>query len=371
MRTTAKAKVFVVPHQMAHHRVVDRILREAADVEIIYGLDGDEVWQPPVDDTERSARISSWKRQLEEALPELDALFASGGDSPLIVDNTLLERAKRLQVVFLPGAGSDRVDLAAATARGVAVVNAPGANATAVADHTIGLMITCSMRIGLADRHMHRERRWIRLSAMTEIGEGPRAVSDQTVGLVGFGFIGREVGRKCISGFRMRVLAYDPFFDPVEMQRQGVTPARSLEEMIPQCDFVSVHVPHTEANHHLIGERELSLMKPTAFVINTSRGANVDQAALIRACRERRIAGAGIDVADPEPLPDGHPLFDLENVVVTPHAAGGGTDYLEKMATAAASNALDVLRGRRPFHLLNPDAWPLLLKRREGGLAEE
>jgi D-3-phosphoglycerate dehydrogenase len=98
-------------------------------------------------------------------------------------------------------------------------------------------------------------------------------------------------------------------------------------------------------------------MKQTAFLINTSRGATVDQEALIRACRDRRIAGAGLDVTDPEPLPDGHPLFDLDNVVLTPHIAGGGSDYLELMGESSAANALRVLRGARPFHLLNPAVW--------------
>jgi D-3-phosphoglycerate dehydrogenase / 2-oxoglutarate reductase len=360
---SARKKVFFVPHLLPHHRAVHEVLSAADDVEIVYGLDAETGWDRPADVVQQEALIAEWNRRLDEVLPGLHGLYASGGDTRLEVTAERLARAGNLEVSFQPGAGFNNVDLEAATAHGVAIVNAGGGNSTPVSDHAIGLMISCSMRIGLVDRCLHREKRWIRVVDLHKLGQSPVAISYKTVGLVGFGFIAREVARKCRDGFRMRVLAYDPFFDPVEADRQGVTLVDSLEEMIPECDFLSIHVPYTKATHHIVGERELSLMKPTSFLINTSRGGNVDQEALIRYCVAGRIAGAGIDVTDPEPLPAGHPLFDVETIIVSPHIAGGGDEYLGKMGELSATNALHVLRGKRPFHLLNPEVWPALQAR--------
>jgi D-3-phosphoglycerate dehydrogenase len=362
-RMSDRKKVFFVPHLLPHHRAVHEVLLAADDVEIVYGLDPETGWDRPADVTEAEGIVAAWNERLEEVLPEIHGLYASGGDTRLEVTAERLARASKLEVSFQPGAGFNNVDLEAATAHGVAIVNAGGANSTPVSDHTLGLMISCGMRIALVDRYLHREKKWIRVVDLSRLGESPVAISYKTVGLVGFGFIAREVARKCRDGFRMRVLAYDPFFDPVEADRQGVTLVDSLEEMIPECDFLSVHVPYTKATHHIVGERELGLMKPTAFLINTSRGGNIDQEALIRFCTEGRIAGAGIDVTDPEPLPAGHPLFDVESIVMSPHIAGGPDEYLSKMGESSATNALRVLRGRRPFHLLNPDVWPALQTR--------
>ena len=299
-------------------------------------------------------------RVLDELLPELHGIYAR---EPHPVDRATLQRAHRLEVAFLPGSGFDTVDLDAATEHGVACINSAGVNATPVSDCAVGLMLATSMRTAYVDRFMQREKRWIFLADLDEQGMYPGQISGKTVGIVGFGFIGREVARKCRDGFRMRVLASDPYFDAMEAQRQGVTLAGSLAEMIPECDFVSVNCPLTPGTRGIIGEAELALMQPSAFLINTSRGGTVDADALLRALQEKRIAGAGLDCTDPEPLPDGHPLYDLENVVISPHISGGADNTMEMLGTASATQALRVLRGQRSSRVLNPEVLPVLRER--------
>ena len=297
-----RKKVFFYPSFTPMHRAVGRVLDAADDIEIVYGLDGDDRWRRPVDTADVTRMRAYATRILDDALPELHAIY---GREPRPVDRDMLERGRRLEVVFLPGSGFDTVDLVAATEHNVACINSAGVNATPVSDCAVGLMLSVSMRTAYVDRFMHREKRWIFLADLDEQDIYPGAISGKTVGIVGFGFIGREVARKCRDGFRMRVLAFDPFFDPMEADRQGVTLVDSLKEMLPQCDFVSVNCPLTPQTRGIIGEAELALMKPSAFLINTSRGGTVDAAALLAALRERRIAGAGVDCTDPEPLPDG------------------------------------------------------------------
>jgi phosphoglycerate dehydrogenase-like enzyme len=244
----------------------------------------------------------------------------------------------------------------AATDRGVLVINAPGANAPAVSEHAIGLMLALCRRIADTDRAAHRDHRVDPTRVMT-IPPRPTLMSGKTLGVVGFGFIGRTLAQRCRSGFEMDMLAFDPYFDQLEAQRLGVTMVDELDELLEGSDFVSVNTPLTDATRHLIGAAELSRMKPTAFLINTARGPVIDTDALVGALTDRRIAGAGLDVTDPEPLPDGHALFDLENVVLTPHLGGNASELLRTCALTSARLALDALRGRRPQHLVNPAAW--------------
>jgi D-3-phosphoglycerate dehydrogenase / 2-oxoglutarate reductase len=355
-------KVFFYPSFTPMHRAVGRVLDAADGIEVVYGLDGDDRWRRPADTADVARMRGYATRILDDALPELHAIYAG---QPRPVDRDMLERGRRLEVVFMPGSGFDTVDLVAATEHNVACINSAGVNATPVSDCAVGLMLSVSLRTGYVDRFMHREKRWIFLADLDEQDAYPRAISGKTVGIVGFGFIGREVARKCHDGFRMRVLAFDPFFDAMEADRQGVTLVDSLKEMLPQCDFVSVNCPLTPQTRGIIGEAELALMKPSAFLINTSRGGTVDAAALLAALRERRIAGAGVDCTDPEPLPDGHPLYDLENIVLSPHISGGADDTMEKLGTASATQAVRVLRGQKSSRVLNPEVLPALRARQQ------
>lgn len=355
-----RKKVFFYPSFTPMHRAVGDVLEAAPDIEIVYGLDGEDRWRRPADAAEEARMKAHAVDVLEAALPELHAIYAR---EPRRVERDALERGKRLEVLFMPGSGFDTVDLEAATEHNVACVNSAGVNATPVSDCAVGLMLATSMRIAYVDRFMHGEKRWIFLADLDEQDMYPRAISGKTVGIVGFGFIGREVARKCREGFRMRVLAFDPFFDSAEAERQGVTLADSLEEMLPECDFVSVNCPLTPSTRGIISAPELALMKPTAYLINTSRGGTVDAEALLAALREKRIAGAGVDCTDPEPLPDGHALYDLENIVISPHISGGADDTMAMLGTASATQALRVLRGMHSSRVLNPAVLPALRER--------
>ncbi|HWH19866.1 MAG TPA: NAD(P)-dependent oxidoreductase [Solirubrobacterales bacterium] len=334
------------------HRGVAEVLEAADDIDIVYGLDGDDRWRRPTDADEEERMRQYAEGVLDRALPELEGIYAAG---PRRIDRATIEGAPRLEVAFMRGSGFEQIDLEAATEHGVACVNSAGVNAAPVSDETIGLMLSAALRIGYVDRYMHRERRWIYLADLAERDMYPGMISGKTVGIVGFGFIGREVARKCRDGFRMRVLAYDPFFDPAEAERQGVEMVDTLEQMIPEVDFLSMNIPLTPATRGLIGEAELRLMRPEAILVNTGRGATVDTDALVSALRDKRIAAAGLDVTDPEPLPDDHRLFALENVVLSPHISGAADDTMEKLGAASATQALRVLRGLPSQRVLNPE----------------
>jgi D-3-phosphoglycerate dehydrogenase len=354
--------VFIYPSFTPMHRAVGELLEAADDVEVVYGLDGDDRWRRPADAGENARLREQGNRVLDKTIGELHGIYAGG---PRVIDRATIERGQNLEVIWMPGAGFEGADLATCTERGIAMVNSSGVNATPVSDCAVGLMLSCAMRTGFVDRYMHREKRWIFLADLADRDMYPGAISGKTLGVVGFGFIGREIARKCRDGFRMRVLAYDPFYDPQEAARQGVELLDSLEELIPQCDFVSVSVPLMPETRGLIGEAELALMRPSAFLINTSRGPLIDQDALVRALQERRIAGAGLEVADPEPLPDGHPLYDLENVVLSPHISGGADDAMVQLGRASTTQALRVLRGLRSHRVLNPEVLPGLFERQQ------
>ena len=288
MSDDERKKVFMLPGYTPMHRGVAEVLEAADDVEMIYGLDGEDRWRRPADAAEEERMRQYAEGVLDRALPDLQGIYAAG---PRRIDRATIAAGTRLEVAFMRGSGFEQIDLEAATEHGVACVNSAGVNAAPVSDETVALMLSAALRIGYVDRYMHRERSWIFLADLAERDMYPGMISGKTVGIVGFGFIGREVARKCRDGFGMRVLAYDPFFDPAEAERQGVEMVDSLEEMIPQVDFLSMNIPLTPATRGLIGAAELRLMRPEAILVNTGRGATVDTDALVEALREKRIAG--------------------------------------------------------------------------------
>jgi D-3-phosphoglycerate dehydrogenase len=279
-----------------------------------------------------------------------------------------LRTGPNLEVVAVPGSGTDGLDVADATARGIAVVNAAGAQQSAVAEHALGLMLSLAKRIAVSDRWFHAEQRFpgrSRHSGPVGTASGlPTELDGKTIGIVGYGHVGRELAAKCRLAFHMRVLAYDPYADPGAARQSGVELVAELATALGAADFVSLHVPLDASTRHLLGEAELRAMKPTAYLIDLSRGGVVDAQALLRALDEGWIAGAGLDVFDPEPLPDGHRLFALENIVLTPHVAGWTAEALPRLARVAVEEMLAVLRGVRPERLVNPEVWPVLLARR-------
>jgi lactate dehydrogenase-like 2-hydroxyacid dehydrogenase len=253
--------------------------------------------------------------------------------------------AASLKVIARWGVGYDRVDLSAATANGIVVTYTPGLLDEAVADYTFALLLSVARRIPESHEAVLRND-WRRF-----IGSD---VAGKTLGLIGCGRIGRAVARRA-AGFNMRILASAPR-PAFEARKLGVEFV-PLEKLLAQSDFVSLHAALRPDNHGLIGEPQLRQMKPTAFLINTARGAMVDETALALALREGWIAGAALDVFVTEPPPADCPLRSAPNVLFSPHQASFGRDTGERVSTAAAQDILDVLSGRRPQNVLNSEVF--------------
>ena len=274
------------------------------------------------------------------------------------VDQDLLKRAPNLLIVSSNGAGYDPVDVEACTAAGVAVVNQSGGNAHSVAEHALAMLITLSKRIIRADRAIRREANVNRNALMgTE-------VQGKTIGVVGLGNVGRRIAALCKGLLAMNVLAYDPYLSATEMAERGGEKA-ALDELLRRSDYVSISCPLTKESRGMIGAREFALMQPHAYFITTARGFIHDEAALEAALRDKRIAGAGLDVWAKEPPPPDHPLLQFDNVLASPHTAGVTREARENMARIAAEQMLDALDGKRPPRLVNPQVWPAYVGRFE------
>jgi D-3-phosphoglycerate dehydrogenase / 2-oxoglutarate reductase len=261
------------------------------------------------------------------------------------VDNwneEIFKLAPRLKAMSRFGIGVDNIDLAAAKARGIKVTNARGINADSVAEYVVALILALYRDI-------------LGLDASTRAGKWERYVGNtirgKKVGLVGFGAIAQYVA-KLLSTFGASLVAYDLFPDEAAAKRLGVAFV-GFEELIEQCDIISLHVPSTPETAKLIGEVQLNHMKRSAILINTARGAVVDQAALFEALRRKRIAGAGIDVFEREPTDAANPLFALDNVVVMPHSAAETYETYEAVSIATAEAIMDVMDGKEPRNWLN------------------
>ena len=251
----------------------------------------------------------------------------------------VLENTPSLRVISMHGIGVDHIDLTAAERLGVVVANCPGTNDQAVADLTIGLMVAVARDLPRADATV-RQGGWGRF----EGGELWR----KTLGLIGLGRIGRAVARRAI-GFEMRVLVYDPYIQPNRNQQINGVEFLELNEVIAKADFLSLHAPLTAETRHMISQRQLQAMKPSAYLINTARGDLVDEQALHRALCGKQIAGAAIDVFAEEP-PTGSPLLDLENVVLTPHIGAHTREAIDRMGVMAAQNVVRTLQGGQPLN---------------------
>lgn len=251
------------------------------------------------------------------------------------LSGNVIRAADSLRVISKYGVGLDNIDIGAATEKGILVTFTPGANAGAVADLTIGLMLAVARSIPLADR-LVREGSWSRV-----VG---REIYGKTLGLVGLGRIGREVVKR-VLGFEMKILVFRQHRDrDLEFAEKYSIEYTELDDVLARSDFVSIHVPLNESTRNLIGEAELRKMKPEAYLINTSRGGIVDERALVRALKEGWIAGAALDVYAQEP-PTDEELKQLPNVVLTPHMGAHTVEAVNNMGRQAAQNLIDGLRG--------------------------
>ncbi|MGQ9571810.1 MAG: 2-hydroxyacid dehydrogenase [Dehalococcoidia bacterium] len=266
------------------------------------------------------------------------------------IDAEIMAAAPRLRVISNMAVGYDNIDVKEASRRGILVTNTPGVLTETTADFAFALLLAAARRVVEADRYT-REGRWKTWGPQILLGHD---VHDATLGVVGLGGVGLEVAKRA-RGFGMRVLYHDTSRRLKEERRYRLAYVE-LGQLLAESDFVSLHVPLTAETHHLIGERELSLMKPTAVLVNTARGPVVDQRALWRSLKEGRIAAAAIDVSDPEPIPPDDPLLELDNIIITPHIASASVATRLAMAKIAVENLLAALRGQVPRHCVNREA---------------
>ena len=282
---------------------------------------------------------------LRQAIVGMDGVISVVTDT---IDTAFLEAGADLKVVANVAAGYDNVDVPAATRRGVVVTNTPGVVTESTADLTWGLLFSIARRIPEADRYI-RAGKWKAWRLMALLGND---VHGRTLGIVGMGNIGQAVARRA-SGFGMTILYHNRHRLPETLEFElGVTWVE-LQTLLQTADFVSVHTPLSTETRHLIGEKELRMMQPTAYLINTSRGPVVDETAVIRALQEQWIAGAGLDVFEQEPdVPQA--LKDLDNVVLLPHIGSASIASRTRMAVMAAQSVVAVLQGERPQHVVNP-----------------
>ncbi|MDE2127278.1 MAG: phosphoglycerate dehydrogenase [Armatimonadetes bacterium] len=294
----------------------------------------------------RSPRAGPYSQ--EELAPILEGCDSIVASSDWFGDH-LFAACPNLKHVSRCGVGTDSVDMASATRFGVVVTNTPGAMTEAVADYAFGLLLAAARKIPQGDRLM-KSGGWDEYPGTLVVGK--------TLGLIGLGAIGRATAERSI-GFRMRLLAYDP-----QLERSGALPENlrhvtfcSLDRLLAESDFVSVHAPSTPETRHLINAERLAMMKPSAYLINTARGALVDEPALIDALERGIIAGAATDVYGEEPLPAESPLRQAPNLVLTPHNAFNAVESVAQMSMASVTPILDLLNGKRPEFTCNPEVW--------------
>jgi glyoxylate reductase len=267
------------------------------------------------------------------------------------IDAGVLDAAGRqLKVISNHAVGYDNVVVADATARGIPVGNTPGILTDATADFAFTLLMAAARRLTEAERYL-RAGQWVTWGPSTLLGMD---MVGKTLGLVGFGRIGRAVAKRA-SGFDMQVIYFDPQGTPVPELK--ATPVESLDVLLRESDFVSLHTPLTAETRLMVNEDFLSKMKSKAVLVNTSRGGVVDQDALYEALKAKRIFAAALDVTEPEPLPLDCPLLTLENCLIAPHIASASTYSRDMMAYLAAQNLIAGLKGERLPHCVNPDVY--------------
>jgi D-3-phosphoglycerate dehydrogenase / 2-oxoglutarate reductase len=326
----------------------------------------------PVDPAEKEIieRAGAQWVAIEGQRPEEIVAAAADCDALLVVSSyvpgAVIERLDRCRVLSRLGTGTDRLDIAAATRRGIVIANVPDFCVNEMADHAFALLLAWGRRLFVMAEAMRRGDWSVRHHP------GIHRIASRTLGLVGFGSSARAVATRA-RAFGMRLLAWarNPAKHRDDAAGLGVELV-SLERVLAESDFLSIHLPLTAETRHLIGAAELGRMKESAVLINTARGAIVDESALVECLRRRRIAGAaldvfeGIDVFTLERTPASHPLLELDNVILTPHSGGSSVESTRESKVRGARHAVDVLQGRWPPHVVNPEVVPRERLRREG-----
>ncbi len=324
-------RVFV--SRIMHHDAL-AVIEEACDM---------EVWpdDPPPSAQELRARLADAEGVLINIMDRVDA--------------ALLDAAPNLRVISQLAAGLDNVDIPECTRRGILLGSTPGILSKAVADHAFALLLSAARRVVESDRWLRGNNWELAFHPTYWLGS---EVQGSTLGIVGLGQIGLEVARRA-QGFDMRVLYHSRNRRPDAEAQYGVTYA-TLDDLLSQSDFVTLHCPLTPETRYLINADALRKMKSNAILVNISRGPVVDTDALVTALREGWIGGVGLDVVDPEPIPDDHPLMSMDNATLTPHIGSASVLSRRAMSIMAAQNLVNGLNGQRLVHCVNPELYEQL-----------
>jgi len=285
------------------------------------------------------------EEELVALVPQADAILTCFAR----VTPRVVLAGQRLQVIGRYGIGVDNIAVEEATRHGIPVTNVPEYCLDEVAEHALALLFAGARHVVCYDLALHTGN-WA-----LDTGMPMYRIKGRTLGILGFGKIGRTLASKA-RGLGLRIIAYDPYLPPAIFEQNQVV-AVGLEELFVQADFLSIHIPLTTETRHMVNEKRLRRMKPTAFVINTSRGAILDQEALLKALEDHCIAGAALDVFEPERLPADHPLLKVSNLVATPHVAFYSEESVIELEIKAAKNVAAILAGRRPHSVVNPEVF--------------
>jgi D-3-phosphoglycerate dehydrogenase len=297
----------------------------------------------------------SCETDLVEQAADADAILTYGAH----MTRSVMEKLPNCKVIVRYGIGYDTIDVDAATDNNILVVNIPDFCTEEVSNHAIALILACSKKIVMLNNILKRDG-WMEA---VSIQSPMSSIYGQTLGIIGCGNIGRATARKA-QCFGFRIIGYDPYVDRSLAKESGINLV-GIAELLGGSDYISVHTALNAETRHLIGAKEFEQMKPTAYLINTARGAVVDEPALITALREGQIAGAALDVFEKEPVDPENPLLKMDNVIVLPHTASFSDDAFRRLRTCVGQEAARVLNGRWPKNVVNKDVKPKIDLKRE------
>ncbi len=305
-------------------------------------------------------KLNETNARLFEGIADLEMVTIPDGNQPLFEEHMkdaeaillstaykmtrdVISNASKLKVISRTGVGVDNVDVSAATEKGILVLNTPQANSISVAEHTVAMIVAISKQLLMYDSELREGNFKIRRSNKAVDIDG------KTLGLIGCGRIGRFAAEKCKAAFGMNIIGYDPYITEAE----GITIYKDIEEVFKRADYISLHIPLTPETKNLVGDKLLSLMKPTAYIINTARGGIIDEQALAQKLKNEEIAGAALDVLESEPPAIDNPLLGLKSVILTPHTAALTKECSDRVAYEAALGIADYLNGKTPKFVYN------------------
>lgn len=274
--------------------------------------------------------------EYKNAIADADAIIARIAR----VSAEAIDASPNLKVIGRTGVGFDMVDVEAATKRGIPVVLTPGANNHSVAEHTVAMLFALSKNLVEGHNEQMKGNYAIRSKGVAF------ELLDKTIAVLGLGAIGSDVAKLC-KAIGMRVIGYDPFMPAEKIEAMGCIPASDFRAVLPECDFVTVHMPLLDSTRGMIGEKEIAAMKPTAMIVNCARGGIIDEKALTAALNEGRLAGAGIDCFEKDPPDADDPLLNAKNVIASPHSAAQTREAIVRMHRMCVEGCLTVLRGEK------------------------